>query len=274
MESQMYLTAVALVPALVLGIYIYIKDRSDKEPLSLLMMLFGLGALMCIPAAYTEGALLPIIDKFFLNADFMAMPIIHHFVYYFVGVALVEEFFKWIALYKSTNNSTDFNSLFDGVIYAVFISLGFAAYENINYAVSYGWNTALARAVTAVPAHMFFGVFMGYYYSLYHIRKMAHDLESEYEKAGYIEIAGEPISYNRELKRSIVVPVLIHGLYDFVCTIPTFFASISFIVFLAALYFVSFRRIKNFSKRDGADINFVMHILIKKYPDLLDRLRG
>jgi hypothetical protein len=44
-----------------------------------------------------------------------------------------------------------FSQKFDGIVYAVFVSMGFAAIENIMYVFDYGYQTGLVRAFTAVP---------------------------------------------------------------------------------------------------------------------------
>ena len=85
---------------------------------------------------------------------------------YFGVVAFSEEGAKYFLLKRRTWNSAAFNCQFDGVVYAVFVSLGFALWENISYVLMYGLSTALVRAVTAVPGHACFGVFMGVWYGL------------------------------------------------------------------------------------------------------------
>ena len=85
---------------------------------------------------------------------------------YFIVVALSEEGFKYLLLKKRTWYSGEFNCQFDGIVYAVFVALGFALWENISYVLMYGLGTAAVRAVTAVPGHACFGVFMGAFYGL------------------------------------------------------------------------------------------------------------
>lgn len=84
----------------------------------------------------------------------------------FVIVAIAEESSKYFFLKKRTWNNPEFNCQYDGVVYAVFVSLGFALWENINYVLSYGFSTAIVRAITAIPGHACFGVFMGVFYGL------------------------------------------------------------------------------------------------------------
>ena len=94
---------------------------------------------------------------------------LYQIILYFVIVAIAEESSKYFFLKKRTWNNPEFNCQYDGVVYAVFVSLGFALWENINYVLSYGFSTAIVRAITAIPGHACFGVFMGVFLSLIHI---------------------------------------------------------------------------------------------------------
>ena len=67
-------------------------------------------------------------------------------------------------------------------MHAVFVSLGFAAFENILYVLQYGFSNALMRAVASVPGHTFFGIMLGYYYSFSHIAGKTAETE-EYPKS-------------------------------------------------------------------------------------------
>ena len=188
-------------------------------------------------------------------------------------IALVEEGLKFIALFLATRNNKNFNSLFDGLIYAVFVSLGFAAFENVLYVVSYGWTNALVRAVTAVPGHMFFAVLMGYYYSMWHVCEQAKTMERALKKRGLVDKNSKEISGKHHLICSLLVPVLAHGLYDYCCTSETVWADIVFYALLIFLYVYCFKRIKEMSKGDMEDKRFAAVMVFKKYPHLLEALR-
>ncbi len=84
----------------------------------------------------------------------------------FFLAAIPEEISKWLVLYWIVWKSREFDEHYDGIIYAVFVSLGFALVENIMYVVNRGMGVALIRAVLSVPGHGSFGVLMGYYFSL------------------------------------------------------------------------------------------------------------
>ena len=50
----MFLIILAILPAAVLGVYIYKKDRVEKEPLPMLAWLFVLGGLTTISTDFRE----------------------------------------------------------------------------------------------------------------------------------------------------------------------------------------------------------------------------
>ncbi len=273
------LICAALLPAIVLCIYVFKKDRVEKEPIGLLLGLLALGCVICWPAAEIESMLSVIIDKAFSPFTFEEEGAVYlsetafkvyNAVDNFIGVALVEEGLKFIVLFFVTRKNKNFNSLFDGLIYAVFVSLGFAAFENVLYVVNYGWTNALVRALTAVPGHMFFAVLMGYYYSMWHICEQANALEQGLKKAGFIDKNAKEISAKKYLICSLLVPILAHGLYDYCCTAETVLADIVFYVFLIFLYIYCFKRIKEMSKGDMEDGKLAMALVFKKYPHLIE----
>ena len=272
--NEILLTIAALVPAVALCVYVYIKDRVEKEPLGVLILLLFGGVIICLPAAILETIADELLFSLFrtianaFNNYAYSMYYSYIFVSNFVGVALIEEGLKWLVLVLVAKNTRHFNSLFDGIIYAVFVSLGFAAFENVLYVLDYGWENALLRGVLSVPAHAFFGVIMGYYYSYYHIIKQAHDREKWYKMNGIIKSYLPEFDERRLLMLSFVVPIAGHGFYDFCCSIDSWIATIALLVFVAFLYVYCFGRIKNMSRRDIDDKSCVTYLLFQKYPEL------
>ena len=84
-------------------------------------------------------------------------------VHAFLLVALIEEFSKFIFVRGVLYKNKHFNEPFDGIVYSVMVSMGFATFENILYAFQNGIGTAVFRMFTAVPAHACFAILMGYY---------------------------------------------------------------------------------------------------------------
>lgn len=277
--SDYILMAVALLPAIVLCTYVFIKDRVEKEPIGLLLKLFALGAILVFPAATIEGALTAMLEGFFLPET----PILveeginfyNHEAYLYIftdntiGIALVEEGIKFLVLICLTRKSREFDSLFDGLIYAVFVSLGFAALENVFYVWQYGLDTGIMRAVLSVPGHMFFAVMMGYHYSMWHITDKAAETEKDLKAQGIIQSNLKPFSSKKEIALCLIIPTLAHGTYNSLCTIGTVWSTLMLYAFVIFMYIHCFGKIRKMSKADELDNVYVQYMLTKKYPELL-----
>lgn len=269
----------AIIPGIILLFYIFKKDKAEKEPVQLLVKLLGLGALTCFPASAVEGWLYEILCGIFSTTEETAVLLsggeffAYHFFGAFFAVALVEEAFKWLAMYIFTRNNKNFNSLFDGIIYAVFVSLGFAILENVFYVFSYGFATAVVRAFTAVPGHMFFGVLMGYYYTMWNASKTASGIEKDFISKGIIPHGTDSFGSKKLIAMSMIVPVSAHGLYDFLCFIGenesiSGISTALFYAFLIVLYVCCFRTINTMSKKDTGKFNYSVLWFLEKHPGL------
>jgi protease PrsW len=150
------LLAIALAPGAAIMLYIYLKDKHEKEPLTLLLISFIYGIISTFMTLVLSAPL-----KMFL--EFQPADVIEQFYEAFFKVALVEEFSKFFFVRFILFPNKNFNEPFDGIVYAVMVSMGFATLENIMYVFEYGFETGLLRMFTAVPAHATFGVLMGYY---------------------------------------------------------------------------------------------------------------
>ena len=189
-------------------------------------------------------------------------------IFYFIGVALVEEGLKWLVLRFFAKKGDNFNCIFDGLIYAVFVSLGFAALENVLYVTNYGWSNAITRAVLSVPGHMFFAVMMGYYHSGWNILKKGNEVIKSLKNEGLVpQDAKDFPAKNCEIL-SIVIPVLLHGAYNFSISIGSTVVTVLFISFIVFLYILSFKTINKMSKNDGYNETYVSKLLYKKFPYL------
>lgn len=185
--NTLLLLSLALAPVVALGTYIYYRDKWEKEPLKLLIWCFIGGMISCIPIIIFE-----------ITTDLLFKPnhanLFDAFLSAFVFVGFTEEFWKWIAVLVIAFRSKNFNEPYDGITYAVMVSLGFAAVENILYVFQGGIMVGLLRAFTAVPAHTIMGILMGYFLGL---------------------AKCNPSTRALNLILSIVTPSLLHGFYDF-----------------------------------------------------------
>jgi len=154
----MVLLLSALAPVAAVIVYIYVKDKYEKESKRYLTLAFVLGGIVSI-------IITTILYMFF--DLFLPLPndysIWQQFVKAFFVVGFIEEFSKYIMVRGFLQPRTVFNEPYDGIIYAVMVSMGFAAVENIMYVIQGGMEVALLRAFTAIPAHATFGIIMGYY---------------------------------------------------------------------------------------------------------------
>ena len=229
-----YLVAVyilaAVLPAIILMRYVYRQDTIEKEPVYLLRSLVGMGILAALASIVLEW-----IGQILLDITVDANDPRYLYIMAFLVVAVIEEGTKFFFLYRRTWNDPNFNFRFDGIVYAVFVSLGFAAFENVKYVFSYGLSVALPRAILAIPGHMGFAVFMGVFYGR---ARLCADLE---DKAGTV----------RNLAVGYLLAVLLHGFYDSCCMVGTNQSTAVFVVFVIVMYLVVFRLIKHESRTNA-----------------------
>lgn len=276
--NEILLVCAALLPALILCVYVYKKDKAEKEPFGLLALLLVGGVIICFPAAELEVRLLDFIERFFIGfaqddgTGVFVLGDIGYKLYIatqnFLGIALVEEGLKLAVLLLITRKSPHFNSLFDGIIYAVFVSLGFAAFENVLYVLENGWLNAIMRGILSVPGHAFFGVIMGYYYSWWHIYKKADENENAFKKMNII-FDGDRIKHKRFLCLSLFVPVLLHGYYDYCCNIGTLSGTLGLYALVLVLYFYCFAKIRKMSSLDTSSVRVSARVLLLTHPTLV-----
>ncbi len=224
------LLAAAVLPAAFLLYRVYKMDTIEKEPWSILRKLLLWGALSGIPAALVESLLTGVVQNLLQEGT-----LLYNFVFGFIVAALVEESFKFFFLYKFTFKSPAFNYRFDGVVYAVFVSMGFAILENVLYVFQGGLGVALSRALLALPLHAACGVYMGIAYG-------QQKVNSLYKSASFGSVA----------RACLPVPILIHGFYDSCAfsaeNYPIFL--LVFVVFVILVFILTLRQLKKASQED------------------------
>lgn len=228
MNDAFFVLVASVSPALILLYYIYNKDMNQPEPTKLIIKGFGLGVLS-------------LFASFFVSIPFGVLGLYgdvvttwrNAFGVAFFGAAIPEETAKLFMLWLLLRRNHYFDEHMDGIVYAVAVSMGFAALENVSYLFfNYdSWRSVgVARALVSVPAHYAFAVFMGYYYSLC--------------------CFGEPAKKYYYKAMIFVAPVLLHGVFDmllFMLPIREELAVIilvSFCVFCYNMHKYAARRIK------------------------------
>ena len=230
----MNLLLLSLAPVFIIGGYIYYRDKYDREPLRFIWKALLAGAMIVIPVVFVEQFLTLFLPFFpgILNAAYHG----------FVVAAFTEESFKFLALFLLFWRTNIFNEKFDGIVYATFISLGFAGIENVLYVFQFGASTGITRALTAVPAHAVFGVTMGFY-------------------------AGQARFYDKQrkelLRKAILIPILLHGIYDFILMTGYNWLLVFWVGFVVFLYISALKRIKTLS--DQSIFNTDYDLLNEKF---------
>ena len=229
MTYNIILIFAAVIPAIVLMIYVYKADHLEKESPAMLWRLIIAGVLSSLIALVLERVL-----SLLLNITVSSTSAAYNIILYFIIVAFSEEGAKYFMLRRRSWRSPEFDCQYDGVVYAVFVSLGFAIWENISYVLSYGFATAIVRAVTAIPGHACFGVFMGVFYAL----AKKNSIRNQKELCTLFSVL------------AVVIPALLHGTYDYIATKENTSLNWYFIVFVVILFIVSFLLIRKVSRTD------------------------
>ena len=224
----------AVLPSVYLLRYIYRHDTVEPEPPGLLFKLLIFGVLAALCCGFLERIGDALLMKL-IPLDSRAYTIL----FAFLVVAAVEEGTKFIFLKFGTWRDKEFNYLFDGVVYSAFVSLGFAAFENIHYVFNYGLSVALARALLAIPGHLSFSIFMGVYYG----------------RARLYANRGNRAASKINLLFGYLFATVLHGFYDTCAMLSTMFSTILFLIFIILMFTAAFRTLKRESNRDAPIIS-------------------
>ena len=205
----------ALLPAIILLIRVYKLDKIEKEPRPLLVKLVIVGALTGVAASIIEAAATRLLHRYYSGSELGYLLLEN-----FIAVALVEELCKRWPVRRFAWKHPAFDYRFDAVVYCVFSTLGFAALENILYVAQFGLSVAVPRALLSVPGHFFFAVYMGVYLG----------------EAKSAETRGLRRQQRYYLLCSAVVPILLHGFWDFDLSLDAPWATIVFYAFVLIFF--------------------------------------
>lgn len=233
------LLIISIAPSLAFLTWIYIKDKYEKEPIKFLGKLFLIGALISIPAIAIEDILMKVnIENEFLNLTYSA----------FIVAALTEEMLKAIILISYTLESKYYTEKLDGIVYSIFITLGFATIENIIYIFGESYlnvfEVGLSRAIISIPAHIMFAITMGYYLSMYRFNKEKINKSKLY------------------LLNIIFLPVIFHGFFDFLLMLKTNWSNFLFLIYLVYLWKINLDKVDEYT--DYARKRFIRLKKIKR----------
>ena len=208
---------ITILPSLLIVTF-FVKSDRFPEPTKEIIKIFFYGILICIPAFYLNTAL----SDIFANTE-----ISQGLISSFLSAAPVEEVLKFAVLYSLVYKMKDFNEPIDGIVYGVTVSLGFATLENIYYVYflsdyfdTSSQSLAILRSFSAIPAHAVFGATMGYFFMKYSF-----------------------INKQNNLALCMIVPILLHGSYNFFAY-SYFFVSLLIVIISWIVVLRSFSRLK------------------------------
>lgn len=215
---KLNLIITAITPGIALALIFYWFDRHDREPIGMLLKVFIFGAVYVFPTILIENFLL-LFNIFggVLGAAYTA----------FIVAGLTEEYMKRKVVLKYVYFNPVFNEKLDGIVYCVMSALGFATLENIMYVVfTFSDVEAVGyyRAIISVPAHMLFAVTMGYYLSL-------------------AKFSSTPEEHRHYFKKSLSVPAMMHGIFDFILMANIPLLMVFFIPFVIYLWVVNLKKL-------------------------------
>ena len=222
------LLASALIPAIVLMVYVYSRDKVEKEPAGLVARVFFVGAASGIVAGIVESILIDTLEAL-LPAGLLLLVI-----EYFICVAAVEEICKFASL-NTVKKNPAFNYVFDAIVYSVAAALGFAALENVFYVFDGGLETALMRAILSVPGHAADGVVMGVFYGI----------------ARRHELHGRKGAAKTNYLLAILLPTIEHGFYDMALSMESDFMALVAIAFDLVFIGIAFVLVKRTAAKDA-----------------------
>ena len=191
--SEGLLILPVLLPVLFWAAYLYHKDRHQPEPLGNLLLCFALG----IVAAGISKAMYIGLEPLGLRFDAVALAESNGtalFAYALLAIGPIEELAKMLPFLLVVLRLKAFDEPLDGIIYASFIALGYAAVENYHYLDFLTGTEAAARGFAGPVVHMLFASIWAHWITQAWLKKAS--------------IVGPAIL-------GFTLAASLHGLYDF-----------------------------------------------------------
>ena len=193
--QYLFLLFISIFPVALIAFILYAMDKEKESFLSMLKF-YGLGLATAVVAVVFELILSIILPQ--------GNTIIGAFCQAFIVAAFTEEICKFGFLFLGIKLDKSYNNFYDSIIFATAVSLGFAGIENVLYVVlnesfASGLGTGIMRALLAVPGHAIFAIYMGFFL----------------DKA--MEARHKGKSMAPSILLAIILPIILHGIYDFFC---------------------------------------------------------
>lgn len=182
-----------VIPILFWSVYHYHKDRHLPEPILNLLLCFVLGVLGAALSKFMYIGLEP----FGLRYDAVALGVENPWgllAYALLVIGPIEEFAKLLPFVLVVIHLKAFDEPLDGIIYASFIGLGYAAAENFHYLEFLTPLESAARGFAGPVVHILFASIWGHWITR-------------------ARLSGRPILL--PLISGFLIATVLHGFYDF-----------------------------------------------------------
>jgi len=217
-----------VLPSIV-WLFFYLRKDVHPESNRMILKIFFYGMAAAIPAILLEMGIAEKIKEFNFS------PFLFSTLNIFFGVALVEEFLKYLVVRGKVLKSSELDEPIDVMLYMIIAALGFAASENILILFNLGpiflfgetLSLTVVRFLGATFLHALCSGLLGYFLALSFF---------ETKKQGRFLILG------------LGITALLHGLYNFSILIIegslSFFIPIIILIELAIFLTYGFQRLK------------------------------
>tara|TARA_B100001175_G_scaffold245027_1_gene211624 strand:- start:1500 stop:2279 length:780 start_codon:yes stop_codon:yes gene_type:complete len=186
--TEMILASIS--PAILIVLYYFVRD-SFQEPFRIVFITFVLSFLSVIPIVIVNIFL----DNYGNTLQISDFSLLLYTNLFRAGFH--EELYKFLILVYFCSRHTQFNEPMDAVVYGVAASLGFSAFENIEYVLSHNdfgmtWDAMATIRIIPTLMHGINGIIMGLLLSRVLFGKSDH----------------------KRLIFAFLIPVFIHGFYN------------------------------------------------------------
>lgn len=217
-----------IINILLIMIYIYERDKIEKEPIILIVLMIIMGVISVYLSREAWNIItekIPEIKEEVVNKNWYARILICY-----GQIAFIEESIKYIILNLMIYRNKNYNYMYDGIIYSTSISLGFALMEGIEYGIGNGIILSLIRSILTIPMHASYGIIMGYY-----ISKGKKEKESRSMYYRYM---------------ALIAPIVIHGTSDYMLSILTNKYQIIYIIYSVMIYIFALKKVNELARFD------------------------
>ncbi len=223
--------ALAFIPGLVLLFAVWKFDTVEKESPILLLKLFGAGVAVMLIDIILRTLGLRLLEAAYSGNSILLFTFLDAFIF----TALIEEGGRFLALKLLTWKDKEFNYTFDAIVYSVSVSVGFLVAENIVYIIKYGSAIRPVSLILPVFSQVIISVFMGYYYGL---AKVADSKKEDQNRKIY-------------LAEAVIVPTVIHGIYEMCIKTQRVSVLIVFAVYVLIMTVIAVTIFFNSRKQDA-----------------------